>query len=96
MEKLAELFLDLAFKTEKHANIKEVLKHYRSITQSQHPDSLRHILEYYRDSKLEVILEDSIKDDDLEFVRSMPNIEEDEASSEIIISSFSPETKNKR
>lgn len=70
--------MDLAFETEKHASIKEVLKHYRSITQSQYPDSLKHILEYYRDTKLQSILDDNISTDlDMDFVRNMNNIEED-------------------
>lgn len=51
-----ELFLDLAFLTEKHSKIKEVLKYYRAVTQNQHPDSLKSILESYRDSKLQQIL----------------------------------------
>lgn len=91
-----ELFLDLAFETEKHANIKEVLKHYRSITQNHHTDSLKHILEYFRDVKLQGIIDENLPGDILEFVRNMTNIEEDEASSEIILSSFDPENKNKR
>lgn len=53
-----ELFLDLAFQTEKHSKIKEVLKSYRGVTQNQHPDSLKTILEYYRDNKLQQILDE--------------------------------------
>ena len=37
VEKLAELFLELAFETEKHSKNKEVLRQYRAITQNQHP-----------------------------------------------------------
>jgi hypothetical protein len=86
----------LAFETKKHSKIKEVLKNYRSVTQNQHPDSLKSILEYYRDNKLQKILDEQIPRDCLEFMREMRSIEDDEASSEVIISSFNPEVKNKR
>ena len=66
--------MDLAFETEKHASIKEVLKHYRSITQNHHTDSLKHILEYFRDVKLQGIIDENLPGDILEFVRNMTNI----------------------
>lgn len=37
MENLSKKFIDLAFETNMHSYIKEVLKSYRAITQNQHP-----------------------------------------------------------
>lgn len=96
LENLVRMFLDLAFVTNKNSKIKDVLKSYRNITQNQHPDSLKSILEYYRDDKLQHILEEGIEEDSLDYIRSMRSIESDEASSEIILSSFNPAIKNKR
>ena len=96
LENLSKKFIDLAFETNMHSYIKEVLKSYRAITQNQHPESLKGVLEYYRDKKLEEILEDETLASQLPFIRDMPDIETDEASSEIIFSSFQSEHKNER
>lgn len=93
---MQELFLDLAFQTEKHSKIKEVLKSYRAVTQNQHPDSLKTILEYYRDNKLQQILDEEIPKESTDSIRDMKSVEDDESSSEIIISSFSPDVKSKK
>jgi hypothetical protein len=44
LEKLAYEFIDLAFNNNKHSSIKDVLKAYRSLTQSQYPESLKDVL----------------------------------------------------
>ena len=76
-----ELFLDLAFETNKHSKIKDVFRSYTAITQNQHPDSLKSILEYYRDNKLQQILDEQIPEDSDDYIRTMRSIESDEASS---------------
>lgn len=52
LEKLAYEFIELAFDNNKHASIKDVLKSYRSLTQGQYSESLKDVLEHYRDRKL--------------------------------------------
>lgn len=60
LEKLAYEFIELAFDNNKHSSIKDVLKSYRSLTQGQHFESLKDVLEHYRDRKLQAILEEDI------------------------------------
>ena len=63
-----------------HSYVKDIFKSYRAITQGQYSESLQCVLDYYRDEKLEVILEEDIKKDELEMIRALPNIENEEPS----------------
>ena len=45
-------FIELAFDNNKHSSIKDILKSYRSLTQGQYSESLKDVLEHYRDRKL--------------------------------------------
>jgi len=58
LERLLYQFLDLSFQLRKQHLIKEVLKAYRMLTQLQYTDSLKTVLEYYRNKRLEVILKE--------------------------------------
>lgn len=57
-----------------HSAIKDIFKSYRSITQGQYSESLKCVLEHYRDQKLETILENDINSDDISIIRALPNI----------------------
>ena len=50
-------FIELAFETNMHSAIKDIFKSYRAITQGQYSESLKYVLEHYRDKKLEAILD---------------------------------------
>jgi hypothetical protein len=63
-----------------HSAIKDIFKSYRSITQGQYSESLKCVLEHYRDQKLETILENDINSDDISIIRALPNIEIEEPS----------------
>ncbi len=84
-------FIELAFETNMHSAIKDVFKSYRAITQGQYSESLKCVLEHYRDAKLEVILDEEILSKDLPLIRALPNIENDDPSAEIILQSLHPE-----
>lgn len=60
-----------------HSAIKDIFKSYRAITQGQYSESLKYVLEHYRDKKLETILEEEITSADLALIRDLPNIEID-------------------
>lgn len=47
----------MAFETNMHSAIKDIFKSYRAITQGQYSESLKYVLEHYRDKKLEAILD---------------------------------------
>ncbi len=51
-------FIELAFETNMHSAIKDIFKSYRAITQGQYSESLKYVLEHYRDKKLETILDE--------------------------------------
>ena len=57
-----------------HSSVKDIFKSYRAVTQGQYSESLKSVLEHYRDKKLENILEEEIKGDDLALIRALPNI----------------------
>jgi hypothetical protein len=63
-----------------HSSIKDIFKSYRAITQGQYSESLKYVLEHYRDKKLEAILDEEITIADLPIIRALPNIEIDEPS----------------
>ena len=73
-------FIELAFETNMHSSIKDIFKSYRAITQGQYSESLKYVLEHYRDKKLETILDEEITTADLPIIRALPNIEIDEPS----------------
>lgn len=70
----------MAFETNMHSSIKDIFKSYRAITQGQYSESLKYVLEHYRDKKLETILDEEITTADLPLIRSLPSIEIDEPS----------------
>lgn len=74
-----------------HASVKDIFKSYRAITQGQYSESLQCVLEYYRDNKLETILDEEFKEGDLEIIKALPNIESEDPSPEIIFQSIDPE-----
>jgi translation initiation factor 3 subunit A len=71
-----------------HHSIKDIFKSYRAITQGQYSESLKCVLEYYRDEKLESILDEEIPKESLEVIRALPNIETESPSVEIIMRSM--------
>ena len=73
-------FIELAFETNMHSSIKDIFKSYRAITQGQYSESLKYVLEHYRDKKLETILEEEITTADLPIIRALPSIEIEEPS----------------
>lgn len=73
-----------------HSAIKDIFKSYRAITQGQYSESLKCVLEHYRDQKLETILETEINSADIALIRALPNIETEDPSPEIIIESLNP------
>lgn len=79
-----------------HSAIKDIFKSYRAITQGQYSESLKYVLEHYRDKKLETILDEEITTADLPIIRALPNIEIDEPSPEIILDSLHPEVKQRQ
>ena len=68
-------FIELAFETNMQASIKDVFKSYRAVTQGQYSESLKDVLEHFRDRKLEVILDEDIREEDIPLIRTLPNIE---------------------
>lgn len=74
-----------------HSAIKDIFKSYRAITQGQYSESLKDVLEHYRDRKLETILDDEdISTAELPMIRALPNIEIDDPSAELILDSLHP------
>lgn len=54
-------YFDMSFEQNDHSNLTKMLKEYRSVTQTQYSDSLNDVLLYFRDKKLEKVLQESIE-----------------------------------
>ena len=89
-------FIELAFETNMQSSIKDVFKSYRAVTQGQYSESLKDVLEHFRDRKLEVILDEEIREEDIPLIRGLLNIEVEDPSPERIVESLEPEVKQRR
>lgn len=55
-----------------------MLKEYRSVTQNLYSESLNDVLAYFRDKKISKILDDIVAKYDIEALKNLDNIEEEE------------------
>ena len=75
----------MSFEQNEHQNLTKMLKEYRSVTQNLYSESLNDVLSYFRNKKISKVLDDIISKYDLEKLRSLENIEEEEPFGENLL-----------
>ncbi|KRX10582.1 hypothetical protein PPERSA_05402 [Pseudocohnilembus persalinus] len=93
LETMMKLFIQASVELEKYSDIKNVLRMYKMITQTEFTDSLNLILSYYK-SNIENKFKESIKD--VHVPKDLGDVDLQESPEELIILNYNPEEKIKR